>query len=152
MNYSFKDYEDAIINALMPLHVKNGGYLRVIKGYTGELDADEIMRRFLGNSPGVCVEIYSAEYSQQTFPYYSQEVTVYIYVAAKTTYEQDVARKGEQGVFRILKDIRDRLLGSNLGLNIRPVEIKREAKLGSTEHTVLFAAQYVIKNDRIAVE
>ena len=147
MNYSFEDYENAIINALSPLLKKNGGYLRVLKGYAGELDTEESLRQFLGNSPAVAVEIDSATYKQENSAYLLQETRVYIYVCARYIGTQDRARK--QGVYRILKDIRDLLLWNRLGLDIRPVQIKREMKLGSSKDVVIYAAEYVIINDRI---
>ena len=85
MNYSFEDYENAIINALSPLLKKNGGYLRVLKGYAGELDTEESLRQFLGNSPAVAVEIDSATYKQENSAYLLQETRVYIYVCVQDT-------------------------------------------------------------------
>ena len=148
MNYSFTDYENAILNALSPLKKENGGYLRVLKGYAGELDAEEAFNEFYGLSPGVIVEIIGADYNAQGC-IYKQDTAAYIYVLSKSLRSQDDARKGGTGVYKILCDIREKLLDRTLGLNIMPLKIIAEKKITSTNQLVLYYAHYEITNNRI---
>lgn len=148
MNYSFEDYEAAVIAALADLKAPSG-YLKILKGYAGEFDEEKALENFLAGFPGVLVEIGEARYESVTMPYYYQEVTINLYLGARSWRNQEEARTGEMGIAKILTDIRDRLLGKALGLEIRPCTIIQEFKIGSDRHTVLYGAQYKIINDRI---
>lgn len=143
-NYSFEDYENAILAALAPLT-----YLKTLAGYAGELDDVQAMERFRRGFPGVLVEVAEAAYEIITMPYYYQEVTINLLVGDRSYRSQDDARGGDTGVYRILRDIQELLLGNTLGLEIRPIVPVRDVKLGSSVHTVLYLAEYRLINDRI---
>jgi len=156
LNYTFTDYENAVIAALAPLT-----YLKTCQGYSGQFDDRSVWEQFLARFPGVLVEIAAAEYVQTELPFppviVTQTVTVQLYVAALSWRDQAAARKGATGItgaYTILADIRKYLLGKTLGLQIRPVvpqgEFKINHELGS--RVVLYGARYLIVNDRIVEE
>lgn len=148
MNYSFDDYEAALLWALNDLAAPVG-YLKTLKGYAGELDEETALDNFLRGFPGVLVEMSEAAYDIATMPFYSQDVTVSLLVGARSFRSQDEARGGDTGAFKILADLRRRLLGKTLGLEIQPLVIVRESKLASSPQTVIYLAQYKFTNDRI---
>ncbi len=41
--YTKKEIQDAVLAVLSPLSVQGGGYLRVLKPYSGELDSASLM-------------------------------------------------------------------------------------------------------------
>lgn len=149
MNYSFDDYEAAILAALASLGVGEEGYLKTLKGYAGELDEDAALDTFLRGFPGVLVEVSQADYEAVTMPYYQQEVSVNLLVGARSFRSQEEARGGSAGAFTILADLRRLLLGQDLGLLIRPLLLIRESKLASSTKTVIYLAEYRLINDRI---
>ena len=148
MNYGFDDYENAILNELSSLKKENGGYLRVLKGYAGELGTEEAFRKFLGLMPQVLVEIESAKYTLVGCSY-AQNVLINLYVSSSSYRSQDDARKGTIGVYKILKDVRNILINNNLGFEIRPLILSSERKLASSNRVVIYLAEYQIINDRI---
>ncbi len=143
MNYTLADYENAVLTALSSLT-----YLKTLKGYAGELDEEGALEQFRRGFPGILVEIGEAEYEAVTMPFYHQEVTVNLLVGDRSYRSQDEARA--VGVMQILDDVRGLLLGTTLGLEIRPLLLRREVKLASSTSTVLFLAQYQLLNDYIA--
>ena len=148
MNYSFQDYENAVLEALTPLKQENDGYLKVLKAYAGELGSEDALKRFFViNFPAVLVKVSRAEYEPADLECVRQTVTVDLLICARSYRSQDEARKGETGVYKILRDIRGSLSGNKLGLSIRPVMPRREWELGSTPQLVFYAAQYIIIND-----
>ncbi|MFA6690746.1 MAG: phage protein Gp37 [Saccharofermentanales bacterium] len=148
MNYSFEDYETAILAALAGLKVPSG-YLKTLQGYAGDLDEEAALENFTRGFPGVLVEVGEATYEVVTMPYYSQMVTVNLLVGARSYRDQSEARWGSTGVFRILNDVRTLILGKNFGLEIRPLTIISEEKICSAPQIVIYLAQYKIINDRI---
>jgi hypothetical protein len=151
MNYSFEDYENAVLSRLAGLKEPQG-YLKELQGYAGELDEETALENFLRGWPGVLVEVSRADYEVTTMPYYSQEVYVSLLVGARSFRSQAEARGGSTGAYAILADLRRLLLGDDLGLEIRPLELVGETTLGSTPNAVLYLAQYKFVNDRIAEE
>lgn len=154
-NYTFADYETAILDALEPLKEPDG-YLKVLQGYAGEFSEDAALATFLRGFPGVLAEITEAVYVRQPGQYYSQlhdqMVTATLYVGARNWRSQDTARTGDTGVYTILADIRRLLLGKTLGLEVYPLELRREWRLAADRACVLYAAEYLIRNPRISKE
>jgi len=144
VNYSFADYEEAILEALADMELKT------LKGYAGELDEQGALEQFRRGFPGILVEISEAEYEIATMPYYWQAVTANLVIGDRSYRSQDEARTG--GVYGLLAEVRAALLGKTLGLEIRPLVLLREVKLASSTSTVLYLAQYQIINDYVAEE
>jgi phage gp37-like protein len=154
MNYSFTDYENAVLFALGDLTRENGGYLAALEGYAGQLDSPQALKLWLGRVPAVAVAVTGAEYPAggRSNLFWRQDVQFYIFVGAQSWRGQDEARKGAVGAHLILADIRRRLLGQTLGLEIRECSLVREYVLASDLNSVIFAAEYQIINDRITEE
>lgn len=163
MNYSFEDYEVAILNTLVELK-KPAGYLTTLKGYGQELDDKAALNNFVRGFPGVLVEVMSAKYDEaaMTYPYYQQKVLINILIGTRSYRSQDAARLGTTGAFQILDDVRSLLLGSTLDLEIRPLRLIREGKIGSKPiqigvpiqdpiltEMIIYLAEYELINDRI---
>jgi len=141
-NYSFAEYEEAVLEALAGI---DG--LQTLKGYAGELDEQGALEQFRRGFPGILVEISEAEYEIRTMPCYQQIVTVNVMVGDRSYRSQDEARAA--GVYNLLAAVRGVLLGKTLGLEIRPLVLRREVKLASSPSTVLYLAQYQIINDYV---
>lgn len=157
MNYTFADYENAILSALAPL----GSYLKTLKGYSGQFDDRSVWEQFLANFPGVLVEIAAAEYTPTNLPFppliCMQTVTAQLYLGSLSWRDQKAARSGGVevvGVYTILNDIRKYLQGKTLGLEIRPLAPQAEFKINHDlgSRVVLYGARYQIINDRIMEE
>ncbi len=149
MNYTFADYEAAILAALASLEAPNG-YLKTLKGYAGELDEVSAFETFTRGFPGILVEIEGARYEPVTMPFHYQEINVNLLIGSRSYRDQDEARGGTTGVFTILNDVRTLLLGKDLNLEIRPLILNTEDKLPPLNpRVVLYLAKYTIINDRI---
>ncbi len=155
MNYLFNDYEDAVLTALADLAEANGGYLKHLGPYAGEFSNEQTTRLFFNRFPGILVNIPSANYERYQPSgrgLTRQTITIALHVASRSWRNQGEARSGNQGVYTILWDIRDRLHGKTLGLTgIFPLEISHEVLVSSDEHTILYRADYLLTNPKIAL-
>jgi phage gp37-like protein len=154
MNYSFTDYEDAVINALADLRRENGGYLAELNGYAGQLDTPTALKTWAGRFPAITVAVPNASYPEgsRSYDYWGQYVKVLVFIGAQSWRGQAAARGGEIGGAKILADVRSRLLNKELGLGIRGCFPVREQVLASDQTTVIYVAEYQIINDRILEE
>jgi hypothetical protein len=155
MNYTFGDYETAVLAALSPLK-EPPGYLKTLQGYAGEFTEDAAMETFLRGFPGVLVEITEAVY-ERTPGYsrdrlHSQTATISLYAGARNWRSQAEARGSDTGIYAMLADFRRLLLGNNLGLEIYPLELNREMRLAADRQVVLYAAEYRLINPLIIKE
>lgn len=149
MNYSDEQYEFAIINQLMPLHVDRGGYLKTLQGYAGDLTTDTALEQFIRGFPGALVLIQSSNYTEANNCFWKQETKVALLAGARSWRSQDEARGDSTGISKIKKDIRDLLLNTRLGLEIRPVELIREEFIAGDNAHVLWWLEYLITNDNV---
>jgi hypothetical protein len=153
VNYSFEDYERAILDAL--IGAAGLGYLKVIEGYSGQFDDRAVWDLFYGRFPGVLAKITDAEYEETKKPFpphiLKQTATVALYIGAISWRDQADARGGAKGAYTVLKDLRTVLLGNNLGLEIRPLLPLDEAEIvhGFGSRVVLYVTRYTLINDRI---
>jgi hypothetical protein len=152
MNYSFVEYEAAVLAALESLKVAQGGSLAALEANTGQVQpTDEGLLIFSGQFPAVLVEVDEADYHQDSIAFLKQTVTVNLYVVAQNWRGQGDARGA---AFTILADLRRLLLNNTLGLEIRKsgLELAKEKKLYGDLKMVIFLVQYKFYNDRIAPE
>lgn len=133
--YAKSELEDALVQALRPLSIEGGGYLRVLGLYRGELGQQGLMPEAL-QMPALFVAFASSTYGPG--PYlYAYETAGFNVIA--------VCREGASpGAYKILDDVRDILLGGTLGLDIMPLKLVRESSLIATKETAAFAALYSI--------
>lgn len=155
MNYTFDDYEKAILAKLLSLKAPEG-YLAELKGFAGEIVLTDtgILAVLLNRFPAVLVEISEATYSPGPHPFHSQEVTALLHICSRSLRSQDEARGGEAGAYTILNDVRTLLLGQPLAANLQPLTLAGEKKTAAglteaNEYIVIYVAQYKFNNLRI---
>ena len=133
--YTKNEMENALVQALKPLSLEGGGYLRILGLYRGELAQQGLMPEAL-QMPAVFVA-----YSYSTYgpgPYlYAYETAGFNVIA--------VCRTGSSpNVYKILADVRDILLGGTLGLDVTPLKLLRESSIITAKETTAFAALYSV--------
>jgi hypothetical protein len=152
MGYSFADYENAVLTALAGLKAP-AGYLQTLAGQAGQfqVNADGFVITTLQGFPAIIVEVVEANYQPNSITFYTQQVTINLYVVARSWRSQDDARSGDTGVYQILEDIRAALLGNTLGLNIRAVGLEpfKEERLLADQSMVIYLSSYRLINDKI---
>ena len=158
MNYSFKDYEDAILARLASLGQPEG-LLRELKGFAGEIVLSEtgLLLVLLNRFPAVLVEISEATYTPGPHPFHTQEVTATLHVCSRSLRSQEEARGGDAGAYTILSELRRLLLGKALADDLLPLLLTNESKVGAglteaNEYIVIYAAKYKFINSRIQQE
>lgn len=158
-NYSFADYENAILTALDGLRETEGGYLKTLRGYSGELDDRSLWEAVAARFPAVLVEVAGATYNQLNLPFppliCQQLPVVNIIVAAHFWRDQADARTAANvGAYSILDAVRGLLMGKTFSLDIRHCLLLDENKLAHDlgAHVVLYLARYQLINDRITEE
>lgn len=149
MNYTDEQYETAILDKLSPLHVNEKGYLKTLQAYAGNLTTDTALEQFVRGFPGVLVLIQSSDYTEQNNCFWRQDLRVALLVGARSWRSQDEARGDDTGISRIKKDIRDLLLNTRLGLEIRPLVLMREEFIAGDGAHVLWWVEYIITNDNV---
>jgi hypothetical protein len=150
MNYSFTDYEAAVLWALEGLRAPVGP-LAVLEGFAGQIKAAEFgLEVSLRGMPAVLVEVEGADLDYHALPYYTETVRINLYVAARSWREQEGAR-GESGVYGLLSSLRGLLLANTLSLTIRStgLELIKEDKVAGDQAQVIYVAQYRLHNDRV---
>jgi len=149
LNYSDEQYESVIIDQLLSLHIDHGGYLKTLQAYAGDLTTDTALEQFLRGFPGVLILVQSSNYTQANICFWRQETKVALLVGARSWRSQDEARGDVTGISKIKGDIRDLLLNTRLGLEIRPLELVREEFIAGDNALVLWWLEYLIINDGV---
>ena len=131
--YTKKNIQDAILAALAPLSVQGGGYARVLKPYSGELDSASLMADAL-QLPAVFVSYASSAYGPGPYLSASETLSFNVIVLCRAGSEPDA--------FKVLEDARGLLCGGTLGLDVSPLRLTRESLLSSTQETTALSALY----------
>lgn len=131
--YSKKELEDAVIQALRPLSVQGGGYVRQVRPYRGDLSAAGMLPEAL-QMPAVFVSYASSTYGPGPYLHINETLTFNITVLCRAGATPDA--------YKVMEDIRDLLCGSTLGLDITPLKPLRESALLNTKETLVLAALY----------
>lgn len=155
MNYTFDDYESALLSKLASLQAPEG-YLKELKGFAGEIVLTDtgLLAVLLNRFPAVLVEIADAAYSPGPHPYHSQEVTALLHICSRSLRSQAEARGGDAGAYKILHDVRGLLLGQRLKTDLQPLTLVGESKTAAglteaNEYIVIYQAKYKFTNLRI---
>lgn len=151
MNYSKTEIEDAIIKTLMPLHMDNGGVVKKIAGYQGELD-DENLQQFIITFPVILVVYARSTYREDAWPYMVEGMRYAVIIGDRSMRENADARKGSSertGTYSLMKQARSKLHGSKLGLTPEIVKssISAEVALANTRTLSLYSQEYEITDD-----
>ena len=147
MSYSKGEIEDAIISSLAPLHQGQGGDVKKIAGYQGELDEDNLTQ-FIVQFPAILVAFGGSIYKEDAFPYMVEEMTYSLLINDRNMRGNEAARKGSPltaGTYSLMQQVRDNLHGKRLGLSIDPLVLLRETALVNTKTVSIYSAEYMVK-------
>src|SRR5512135_2838602 len=86
--YSKAELESAVIQALSPLSVQGGGYLRALRTYRGELLAGDILPEAL-QLPAVFVSYSSSAYAPGPYLHVNETLTFNIIVICRVGVVKD---------------------------------------------------------------
>lgn len=149
MNYTKTQIEDAIIATLQPLHMDNGGVLRKIAGYQGELDSENLTQ-FIASFPAVLVVYVRSPYDEDAWPFMVERMRYVLIIGDRSMRDNADARKGSSeriGTYSLLYQVRSKLHGKKLGLEITKCSIKDEVEIANTRTLSLYSQEYEITQD-----
>lgn len=159
--------EDAALELLGDLSRVAGGYLETLEAYNGELDSEQgierLVRQALGGAPLVVVGAQESTFSRGGLAKraWREDVQLEVVVvstslrgltarrrvgpdAGPQTTAAEVPR-GDPGVYRILEDVRRRLLGGQLWVDgADAAELVREGPVFTVEAMTIWRATYRI--------
>ena len=158
-----REVEDAVVLRLAGMLRENGGPLKSLKAYNGEIDeenADDFMRAIASNSPAILVSTSTGRYDDQVISGRSATITLTVDVVvisaslsghpARTrgdaaAAESDAVDVGDPGIYYLLAAARRRLMGRQVdiegGGTLRPVT---EQQLYSTDNLTAWRAVYTV--------
>lgn len=148
-NLTFKQYTDAVVAALADLRVANGGVVKTLKNYAGEITIrpDGLFYFVERPTPMILVEVESADYVPYSHPYFTQTVTLNIYVVVQSLRSDEAAW---EDMSALLDDLRALLLEKTCSLDIQELQLKSETKVDASPNYVFYLAQYTFINNRIS--
>lgn len=156
------DIERAVIVTLAPLLRTNGGYLRALGHYNGEIDAskdglDAMHKRLLGQQPAVLVTTSRRAYDMQGMRRERAKVSLELFLVVVSAHLRSpearvlgagAAPEADPGIYQILEDCQDRLWGADLGVigagKPRPVS---EVFIAQVPEMSAWRAHYEIEHD-----
>lgn len=131
--YSKSELEGAVIQALSPLSIQGGGYVRSVRPYRGETLAVDMLPEAL-QLPTVFVSYSSSTYAPGPYLHVNETLTFNVIAICRAGVSQDA--------YKVQEDIRAILCGSTLGLEITPLKPTRESTLINTRETMAMASLY----------
>lgn len=140
MSLTASQIEDAIVTALAPLLVQNGGKARSIASYGAQFEkAAEGAGQIRLIMPAVLVAHSGSEYDPSSAPSFDRTFKFRLYHASAAP-SSELARRRE--AMELMEASRAILNGSSLGLSITPLVVGQESLIPSGEALSLFAADY----------
>ncbi len=152
--------ERAVLSALDGLRAVVGGYLEALDPYQGELvgdDMEDIKQRLMGRCPGILVAIGDSDYDLKSLSRRSAVNKVEVEIAVVSASlrslearsagdEAGILSQGDPGIYVMLADVRDRLMGADLGVPgvERPIPVSEE-RLLIDEDLVVYRALYSVR-------
>lgn len=124
--------ENALIAALAPMLKINGGYLRAVERYNGELggdDLDDVKRRLSGRCPGVLVAAHAARYATRNIQRlrFDKAISVDVWMVSNHLRSREARMAGDvvsaadatadPGLQQIEHDIQQLISGSDLDVD-----------------------------------
>ena len=150
MAYTITQLENAIIAALDVSPINT--YAKTIGGYAGQLEQD--VGKALLIMPAVLVvfsgDDFRAAQGQSTV--YNRIVNFQVLAACKNLRGSDARRQGvgsEVGIYEMLDDIRSKLVGNKLSLNIEPLRILGRRPVLISDIAYIYAAEFQTQLDYI---
>lgn len=159
--------EDAALALLQPLHKICGGYLETLEPYNGELDSedglDRLVRQALAGAPLVMVGAQESTFSRggTAKRQWREDLQIELVIASSSLRGLAARRRSgpeagpqtdaaevptaDPGVYRVLEDIRRRLLGPRLWIDgADSAELVREQPIFTVERMTVWRAMYRI--------
>jgi len=133
--YKKSEIESSIINALNPLRIENGGYLLGLDEYRGELSAAGLFKEAI-RTPSVFLSYSGSTYGTGTYLHTAETITYNLIALCRTGATPDAST--------LLEDIRGKLCGSSIGLDIKPLRLLREYSVGVTKELTTLSAVYSV--------
>lgn len=134
--YSKKEMLEKVVEALSPLGMTDGGYLRVMEVDSAGLSPAE-MREKAVQLPAVFVSYAGSVYAPGQYLRMTETAGLDVSVVCTTGGTPDA------GV--VLDDVRGILCGATLGLSTGPLVLQRESRELATGQTTVMTARYVIR-------
>lgn len=133
--YTKREIEDALLQALVPLSVRGGGYVHTLRPYRGELTLAGLAQDRL-HLPAIFAAWASSTYKPGPC----------LYVLETMGFNVITIERGAGGPddFKSLADVRAALCGATLGLDIRPLQLVRETALAADRETAAFASLFTL--------
>lgn len=138
--YSLTEIENAIITSL---EARMGSYVKTIASYQGSLPEDLASRGW--RLPLGLVRLAGTRAALTAAHSYEVELTFAILVAARNLRGNEEARQGEEGVYRMLDDLRAALWDQDLGLEIEPFRLLGEEAERNDREMAAFEARYATR-------
>ncbi|MBF0292008.1 MAG: DUF1834 family protein [Nitrospinae bacterium] len=140
MNLTVKDVEDAIVSALAPMLVQNGGKARSVVAYGGQFEkavAGEGQLRLV--MPAALVAYIGAEYDHSSAPTSERTMTFRVYHASANP-AGERARRHE--AIELMEASKNLLNGATLNLAVTPLELIRESSVPAGAALCVYSADY----------
>lgn len=142
MSYTIEQIEDAIISKLEPLKASLG--VRAIKTYQGELESEDEIKRLVMLFPAIYV-VYGGSRYEDLGARKVEHMAYHLVVCDRNLRSEAEARRGgseNPGVYAMLGAIRDALCGSQLSLEIFPINLIREEPVWFEGGISIYGAEY----------
>lgn len=148
-NLTFKDYTDAAVAALTGLTAANGGLVKTLKAYGGEIAIRPEGIYYYAERPTPCilVQVGQAAYVPGGHPYHTQTVSLRVYLVVTSLRSEADAFEDAAA---ILDGIRRLLLRQSLREGLLPLLLDSEQHMDSSPDYVFYLATYTFVNPRIA--
>ena len=154
--------EDAAIKRLLPMRLERGGACACVKEYAGEFErlqedaaADDIKRAVGGRVPALLVAAGAGRYESLSVTRRREIGTLEfeVMVVAASLRSREARQRGGDGVYAVMRDVRDLLHGIELEVEgcSAPKLLTEEPMLHSTDLCVwkmTFTAQHYVKNEQ----
>lgn len=140
MNLTVKDVEDAIVAALAPMLVQNGGKARCVASYGGQFEkatGGEGQVRIV--MPAILVTYIGSEYDPASAPTGERTMTFRVYHGSANP-AGELARRHE--AVELMEASKSLLNGAALGLAVTPLHIERESPVPAVPGLCVYSADY----------
>ena len=124
MNPTIVQIEDNILQVLGDI-----GYVKTLESYQGTLeDVLENPEAMITRFPAILVAFGGNRYNTEGYPtyVYRRRMQFNVIVGSNSLRGEKERRRGREGSYQMLTDVRDLLAGNNLGLQISPLIITSE--------------------------
>lgn len=140
MNYTIKQIEDAIISALSPLTISQGGAVKTLGSYEGQFEETvDGANQSISICPAVLVNYIGSTFKDVGSPHFDRELRFSVLHGASNLRSET---KRRQDGYSLLEATKALLNNQTLGLGIDPLIIERETIIATTRKLTIFSAEY----------